>query len=426
VTQLRNLVSKYVLPSVIVTAGNGFAYLFQVVAARMMLPADYGAFNSLFGLAMALLAPATILPLIISRMVIETRGAGQGAATIIVTRFLLGSVVAAIAILLVAAGVQGWLRELLKIDSAAAILATFLFVVLMILCQIPVGQLQGIQQYIPMSVMLAIIPFFRMAAGVAIFVAVGATIETAMAACIAGAAIGFGYGLYAIGSIWRFAQSPIPPQTWRSARSFLGVATAASLILLAFGNIDIALVRAVTSPVESGYYAAASVLAKIAVLLPGPLLNMIFPEATAISTNSAADRGARVRLIFGNLAASAAVAFSVAALLTIFAEPVLLVSAGRNYLPAAPLVLVTSLAMASLAVIQLLTTYALAVGGGRFLVWPLGAALAAFILIPQFVKLTVMGVALLLLGTIVFALVAGLIWLLITHLLLHVTYDKAS
>jgi O-antigen/teichoic acid export membrane protein len=410
---------------VIVTSGNGFAYLFQLVAARLMIPEDYGAFNSLLGLAIALLAPATILPLIISRMVIETRGAGEGTAKTIMEQFGLGTVVAAVAIMLVAIGIQSWLGEILKIHSAAAIMLLFVFVVLMVFCQLPVGYLQGVQQYIPMSVMLAIIPFFRMAGGVAMFVALGATIEVAMAACIAGALIGLGYGLYAIRSTWHLERSPVPAQAWHSARSFLGVATAASVILLAFGNIDVALVRAVTSPVESGYYAAASTLAKIAVLLPGPLLNIVFPEAAAISTNSSLDRAARTRLILGNLAACAAVAFSVAVLLTVFAEPVLLVSAGRNYLPAAPVLLITSFAMASLAVLQLLTTYALAVGDGRFLVWPLGIGLAAFIIVPQIVKLSVIGVALLLLGTIALALFAGLVWLAITLLPQRVTCDKA-
>ncbi len=63
-----SLLSSHIAPVVVINVGNACAYGFQVLLARWLPPAEVGAFNALLSTVTLIAAPASVIPLAVTRI----------------------------------------------------------------------------------------------------------------------------------------------------------------------------------------------------------------------------------------------------------------------------------------------------------------------------------------------------------------------
>ena len=141
-------------------------------------------------------------------------------------------------------------------------------------------------------------------------------------------------------------------------------------MVMTLGNLDLILVRHFCSPEESGLYATATILGRVALFLPGALIFVLFPEAVKGQENNSSE-GHKLLVTLGITAVLAG-----GVILACFFWGTLIIGTlwGSNYNTAAPLLRIISASMGLLAVSNVLFTYHLARSHYSYL-WPLGGGL---------------------------------------------------
>jgi O-antigen/teichoic acid export membrane protein len=371
----------YLLPAGLINLGNVFGYLFQLTIARTLPVAEVGAFSAIFALTNVASAPAAILPLAISRTMIQTENV-EGAAGSIIFRSALTSLLITAAILSVGAVLIEPLRAVLRVDRQSTVILALLLTCSNMLYCLAIGWLQGKQRYISSSLVLASIPALRCLFGIWLVAGWGGGVDAAVTATALPGAILF---VVCVAMLYKRNDrqpSPLPAGTWRDFGHFLLLSSASSLLLFGFWNLDVVAVRAMFSPEASGLYAVAAVLARIAYLLPIAGVNVLFSEATRAGLDSENSERAARRVLFHNFVFAAALGLVAAVPLSLFAEPVLAMFGGAAYAASAAVLRVLSFVMALLAILQVVVTYMLARHQYQVL-WLLAAGLAAFLLLAR-------------------------------------------
>jgi O-antigen/teichoic acid export membrane protein len=175
---------------------------------------------------------------------------------------------------------------------------------------------------------------------------------------------------------FRPRNAPVPA-FWRGAGRFALPAAATTLILFAFWNLDVVLVRIMFSPKISGLYALAALLGRIPFLIATAPASALFPETIRIGAagmrSAAPKRPLQISLTLGTI-----IAFAAALFIAALAEPLLIVVGGMTYATAAPVLRVLSFAMAALALLQIVVTYLMASDRHAILL-PLALGVAGFV-----------------------------------------------
>ena len=159
--------------------------------------------------------------------------------------------------------------------------------------------------------------------------------------------------------------------TW--SRAVLQGATATSALLVVT-NMDIPLARTFLTPVESGQYAVVALFSKAAYWGPAFLATLFYPRmARATSRRS-------VRWAVGSTGAVAVLGVVVAAL---FAEPLVRLVGGAEYVDLAPLVPLFTASGAAWSVAQVLVYWRLSRGDHRlgYAVWTVAGAVFAVVVL---------------------------------------------
>jgi O-antigen/teichoic acid export membrane protein len=212
--------------------------------------------------------------------------------------------------------------------------------------------------------------------------------------------------------VFRAPRSVPPLAVWRGVGRFALPAAATTLILFAFWNLDLVLVRILFSPQNSGLYALAALLGRVSFLIATAPATALFPETiragVAGDHSAASQRPLQISLALGG-ALGVAAALPIAAV----AEPLLIVVGGTAYAAAAPVLRVLSFAMAALAMLQIVVTYLMASDRHGILL-PLALGVAGFVTASAAFAQGPMGVAICLAVTIGVLLAISLlaVWLL--------------
>jgi len=346
----------------IVNLGNVFAYLFQVVLARYMTPADYGGFNALFAVAVVLAAPAAVLQLTYSKQTILLSAAGTGQLKELLSRGVTWTAAVAVAAILIGTPAAPAVSSFLSAPSSLHVALMMAFAGASVAFPMFVGIVQGLRRYIAFSFSLCSVPLARLLGGLFFVAWGGYGIGGALWACIASMLVGIALALFALRDILVANRVPLASGTAKTMRMDAAPMAASSLLMLAFVNLDIVLVRHYCSAEESGLYATASVLGRIAFLLPSVLANVLFPEAI----HARSGKGQH-RMLTLNLLATGLLAAAVALMLCTWPAAVLSFLMGEQYAAAAPLLRTVSIAMALLAMANSLFTYLLAHSDYRFI-----------------------------------------------------------
>ncbi len=398
--------------SALITVGNACAYLTQIILARSLTPAEFGAANAILALSITIVAPLAVSPMVISKMLIDHANEPAVQAGLI-RRIIAASAVIAGAIWLAHLPFGALIMDRMQISAMAAYVLLPLIVATTFLYHLPIGFWQGKRNYPLMAGATASVPILRCVVTILLVTLLGGGLTGALWALILSGGLGFAWGVF---SVWGGHPKPAPPlsQTWKNALAFALPASLGMLGLLGLAYVDQPIVRALATPDESGQYAAASTLAKIALLLPAAVTSIVFPEAAKLGQKDEAGREASIGLIATAILST--VAISGGATLVMMAAPQLILEllAGKAYVGAAPLLRLLAPAMTLLAVVTLLVTYALARGRLEVL-WPTMIALVVAIAGPLWLKLDPVGTAKLMLVVLAALCASCMVWLIITH-----------
>jgi O-antigen/teichoic acid export membrane protein len=338
-------------------ATGALAYAFQVVMGRMLAPRDYGIFAAMMALFAVLSAPLSTLSMVLSRKVSEYRAharpalIGQLYVSISTRALVVGAAVVA-AMLLFAAP----MAEYLHAPGPAAV---YLLGALLLASVPPIinnAFLQGLQRFARLSATGALAAGLKIAFGVP-FVALGWGLGGALGAIVAAAIATW---LMTYGPLHTFvAQGRREPKavshlTWRETLPVL----VANASFAAMTQLDMVLVNHYFGPRDAGMYAAASVLGKAVLFLPGGVAMALFPM---VAENDAREQGSAHLLVqavglTGLLCASAAAVFFVAA------EPLIVLFYGESYRPAAQVLRWFGFAMLPMALVLVAEHFLIAKG----------------------------------------------------------------
>ena len=252
--------------------GNAAAYLLSIVAARMLVPAEFGALGAMLGILIIIATLSMAVQTFTARRV-STAGADRATVEGQSIRFsmLVGAGV------IVGGLVLAWpLGPVFSIPYAALAMgiASVGFVVF---GTGSLGIAQGREEHLKFSYGFLANGFGRAFIGIA-FVIIWPSIT--------GIALGLLIGC-AIGAIISYLI--ICPRTWAKALApqgkseYLHIAHAL-VVLFTLTNVDVLLARIFLTPDQSGEYSVGVLLAKIAFFLPSAIVVVLFPKMSVANS----------------------------------------------------------------------------------------------------------------------------------------------
>lgn len=351
--------------------GHGGNYLFYVIAARMVTPAEFAAISAIIAFATIVFMPVNGIQVAVARDVAMLRAGGRddelaGYLRRLGRRSLLFC--AATLVLLVA--LSPLLARLLELGSGPLALAG-LWIGLGAALLVATGVAQGMERFGYVSFALAgplgmlrtvLLPLCVLVAGVA----------GGIWAMIAATAIGL---------------TVLVPPVVRAARTGTALAPpvlpsvlVTMIALLAFSsltNVDMLVAQAALGEAERAHYASAALLGKVALFAPSALALVLLPRATAaIERGQSADRA-----VLKTLGMTAACGLVVAGLLWAMPTSLLTLMFGSAFAGAKPLLLPLALVMTAAAVLWVHLTFATAKRSGRMTVLLVAAAVGHWALL---------------------------------------------
>ena len=341
------------------SVANALGYVLTVVGARVLGPAEFGAFGALLALVIA----DSVAALAVQATTARATARGQDVVPVI-----RAGIAIALAVGVVLGLLSPVLREFLQLSSVVPALAVAVGIAALTATAPALGIVQGAERFQVLAILVAGQALLRVAGGL-----IGMVVEPTAA----GALVGIAVGLTVAGAgCWLVARPPL----WPAHLQTLGVSIRSTLasggMLLGFvllTNADVFLARHVLPAQQSGLYAAGAVFTKIAFWLPQFVPLVAFPALT----DPRRRRGA-VRLgLLAVVGCGAALVASVAVLPGVAVAIV----AGDQYVALTPWAPWFTALGALLAVAQLLV-YAHLASGDRFttaIVWTILVAYVAVV-----------------------------------------------
>lgn len=253
--------------------GNGAAYLLSMVAARVLVPAEFGALGALLGLLVIISTVGIAMQAFTARRVAV---ATADRSTVEGETIRLASIVAGIIIVggLLLAWPVGVVFQI-PFFAVATGIASIGFV---IIGSAAMGIAQGREEHLRLS-------WAFIANGVGR--ATGGVIGVVILQSVTGVGIGVMLGC-AVGAFVSYRL--ICPGAWSSAipkgvPAEFGHVVHALAVLFTLTNVDVLLARIFLTEDQSGEYAVGVLLAKIAFFLPNAIIIVLFPKMTGGRSN---------------------------------------------------------------------------------------------------------------------------------------------
>ncbi len=262
-----SLLRAGILVAPLMALGNGLNYVYNIVMARLLGPAGYGALGALLALALIASVPGLALQVVVARHT-ALRAGDRRAVAELWSATLAGVVLAGLALGLLVAAASPLLAGYLRLGSIAPALWLAASVAPLPALAAVQGMLQGRERFALLAVVLVAAAAGKLAAGVAL-VALGTGVDGAIAAAATGGILG----------------------------------------LFVLANVDVLLARHHLGAAASGLYAAGAVVAKIAYWAPQFVVLIVFPRmVTSSDRRRLLARSAGCMAAFGALLVAAAAA----------------------------------------------------------------------------------------------------------------------
>lgn len=289
-------------------------YGFQIIAARMLGPSQYGAVASMMALLMVLSVVQLGLQATAARRI-----AAEPGDVAAIERTVLGTTWRAalvLGVVAVAASPAAW--KLLRLDGLAP-------AVLLALCVIPVtvmggqaGVLQGERRWLPLSLVYLSIGVPRMVLGGG-FLLISATETSALLGVLIGSWIPVAVGSWALRH--RPGQEHVEHHDHHVRRDVVKEMLASSVALLAFialSNLDVVVARSVLDAHDAGLYAGGLIITKAVLFLPQFAVVILFPSmSTHGESREAVLKGLTFLIVLGSAGVAATYLLSGVALVFI-------------------------------------------------------------------------------------------------------------
>ncbi|MFM8350332.1 MAG: oligosaccharide flippase family protein, partial [Actinomycetales bacterium] len=249
--------------------GNGAAYLLSIVAARLLTPAEFGAFGALLGILITVSTLTIGLQALTARRV-ATAGADRSE---IEGKAIRLAVIVGIGIIVVGAVASWPLAQVFAIPTPALVLGFASLAFVIIGCA-AMGIAQGREEHLRLSIGFIANGVGRAAVGI-VFALVFASVTGIAAGILIGTAVGALIS-YLLICPKRWSGSLAPG--WQVEFAHISHAL---IVLFTLTNVDVLLARIFLTEDQSGEYAVGVLLAKIAFFLPNAIIIVLFPKMTA-------------------------------------------------------------------------------------------------------------------------------------------------
>jgi O-antigen/teichoic acid export membrane protein len=351
--------------------GHGGNYLFYLVAARMLTPAEFAATSALIAFGTISMMPINGVQVAVARDVAALRESGTAAGLSAYLRRLgRRTGAASLAVLVLLGGLSALLARWLHLGSAFPVVLAAVWIALMALLLVATGVAQGMHRFSTVAFVLAgpmgalrpaLLPLCVLAAGLA-----GGMWAMVLASLVGVAALAR--------PVSRLAAVPpgAPPRTASTLVTMVGLLAFSSLT-----NADLLVAQASLAETDRAHYAGAVLLGKIALYAPAALAMVLLPRAAA-----ARERGERADAdVLRTMALTAGGGLAVAAVLWAMPAWLLTATFGPAYAGAKPLLAPLALVMTAAAVLWVHVTVAAAEGSTAMTVGLLVAAGAHWLLL---------------------------------------------
>ena len=338
---------------------NGLNAVFQIALARILDPGEYSLLAALVAVVLVGAVPPLAFQATTARRVARSLAADDPLDAGLYLRGTLRSVGYWSAALLVLTAIGVPLAAAAGLPDALAIAATAATVAIALVIPVVWGGLQGAGRFRDLSAATLLFAGSRLGAAVVIGVA-GGGVGPIMVGVAAATALTAVASLYPLRELLGLTRGIARPS--HSLATASNAAAAICLTALMALAIDDLLVARVSFPGHvAGSYAAATVGARVLLLIPIAVTTVLFPRVATLR-----DPSRERRHLLAGLVAVGATAAVATVLLWVFAEPLIDVTFGSKYEDAAPWLGPLSLAMAFYALATVYLYHFLSVGRSRF------------------------------------------------------------
>jgi O-antigen/teichoic acid export membrane protein len=370
----RTLVRSGVVIAVAVGAANVLNAVFQFSLARILDPGDYALLAALFAVVLVGAIPPLAFQATAAREVSSRLSRGDAGSAATVLRGMLRSVLVWSAVLLVAAAVFVPLAAAAGVEDPLAFGATGATVAVALAIPVLWGGLQGEGRFYVLAGAHVCFAATRLLAGLVIGLA-GGGVGAVMLGLAGATAVTAAFSALPLRSLLRLGE-PIG-RTALGTRANAGAAIALTA-LWALIYSDLLVARIVFDGDEAGAYAAASVGARVLLLLGIAATTVLFPRVASL-----ADPTRERRYLLAGLGAVGVLSAVGVLFLWVFAGSLVELAFGKEYAAADAWLGPLSLAMALYGLTIVYLYHFLALGRARFgivLAALLGAQLVAYAL----------------------------------------------
>jgi len=307
-------------------AGGLLGYVFQVLMGRMLSTQEYGLFSAMMALCAVLAAPLGTLMMVVSRKVSEYRTRqDSGSITHLYYSINIRTAVVGTLILGGYLFLVPQIQFYLKVPSIIPVylLGTLLFLSYAVV--INNAFLQGLQRFIWLSANGAIAVLFKIIFS-AVFIWLGYGVAGALGGAILAVIAGW---IITYGALHRSLGEGrgLPFQTEHlSIKPALPV-LAANVAFATMTQLDIVLVNYYFPAHEAGLYAAASILGKAVMYLPGGIAMALFPM---VAENHARSQGS-AHLLLQAVGLTTLLSGAGAVFYFLFGEEIVVLLYGEHY-----------------------------------------------------------------------------------------------
>jgi O-antigen/teichoic acid export membrane protein len=337
-----------------VTLAYGLDYLFNIVAGRMLDPAEFSIVVALAGAGQILVVGSRVIQTVVARYVSRFQAQPDGAVrassffhSVFRASWRWGAVALLIALLL------SWpVARFLQIPSLGPVLALAVATLLMVVRPVVGGALQGIQRFGALGSVQVIQALARLLLG-ALLITLGWGAFGAMVALPLASALALVYGWFALRG---YLADRAGSHHAVSVREFFDYSSYAAAGLLGFAlliNMDALLVRRYFDPLSAGHYSAAITLGKVIQFFPLAIILVLFPKAAQrhASRRDPSDVLLPAMLIVATFCGAIALAYA------LFPQQIVSLALGPGYRVEGPVLGLVGLAMLLLSLANVWLNY---------------------------------------------------------------------
>jgi O-antigen/teichoic acid export membrane protein len=345
-----------------IAVANGGNYLFHLGSARLLGPASYGDVASLAALLGLVTLPLVGVQLAVARYAARFNAIRDERALHGLFRRGLGLALAVgLGLTAVLTVLSLPVREVLGIDSLAAVVLTMATAAPAFLAPVVWGVAQGLQRFTLLSLATALGPALRPLLAVAL-ISAGGGVAAAMGATLVAAVIALVIPLWFLRHLLPGGASGPGPIAARELGSYLVPVVVGVLSITSLTSVDVLVAKGAFSDDEAGFYGSASLIGRVILFLPSAIVLVLLPKVSARETTGRESRDilAKSLVVTGGFCLFATVLYVLAPRLLVF------LAFGSEFEDAADLLWMFALAMSGYALLNVLLAYHLGRGSGTF------------------------------------------------------------